>query len=1250
MNALSPIKRRALSSTALKGSGGLFGGGSSSGGSTAVADTLQAVTYASAVDLLCEGPIAGFTRPGYQSFYLNGTAIQNADGSFGQFTPPVQAPNTTAYNPAYNFPYIQIDYRLGLPNQSAMAGFPGVEASISNGSQVTYYTPIIVSIEDLTADTVRVTMSVQALYATQANSGDVVAYEVAYAMDIQQVDGPWITYTDVFNGKTTTTFAQDTQFPLPGVGPWNLRIRRLTPDDLTGSTPTSGSTTSPLFFTAYTTIQSRRYAYPDSAIVGMTLRGNDFGGKIPVRTYEIAGLVISIPSNYDPNKRTYSGVWDGTFKTSWSNNPAWILYDILTNDRYGLGRFMAPFLPDKWSFYSIGQYCDVSIPDGFGGMEPRYTFNGPIPSGVGNRVQAWQAIQTIALTFHGMVFWGSGQVWAVADMPADPVGPVITQAHVIGGLFTYSGIALKARHLQALITWNDPNQQYQAQVELVQDLGSQSWNQTSVQLTGCTSRGQAHRHGKWILDTEKNATQTVTFSVSWELASLVPGDIIQVADPIWAGIRSGGRIAGIVAVGSPPTVSAVTLDQAYTFQVGKDYQLTIVMPDGTLSTQDITNATGTTASITLAGALSGVPLVGAGFVITGDVTPTLWRVLANKETAENIFEVTALQHDPTKYDRIELGIQLAVPNYTVLNNSTPAPPTGVTAQEFVISLNGTAQTRDVISWTPAQDSRVATYNVQYIDSVGTLHLLGSTSANSFDIMNLAPGIYTFQVQSVDFVGRVSVFVSSVPINFLGLMEPPDDITGFQLAVLGDQTQFTWNPCQTPNFGWYRIRWSPLLTGVVWGTAQLLADNIPGPSYQIPTVSGTYLVKAVTLQGVESLDPDVIVTTLDNSNVINIVQTYEEDPNWNGDFSFTESVDNCLQLTSLDLMVNWVTLSSLNVMGYNGIGFVNEGTYTFAETLDLGAVFTSRISGLLQAFGLLITDTMDTWPTLSSQVNLSGAVATDWAIAMNYRTTNDDPNNPVNIVPAPYNFLDPSWTVSSIVILPGIISPTGHYNAYTLTAGAANGFLAWFFSLASGNYQSSLWIRRRSGSGIIYLVDAAGNDVPVALTSTWQRFSVHNGPATTGLWGVQLATSGDAIDVYEPFLEIYPSVQPSWSTWQSLIVTQATFRAIQWQLVLQSFNKAVTPRVVQAGVTVDMPDEQFTGNNIECPIGGLTIVFDYVMKVLSTLQIAGMDLQQGDYYTIAGKTPGGFTIEWFNSSNVSVDRIFDYHALGYGKGS
>jgi len=490
------------------------------------AATLFSRATAQIVDLLCEGEIEGLldsVDPG-KSIYFDEVLVQNADGTF-------------------NFEGVTIQTRVGTPSQTAVQGFDAVESSVSVSQEVTDVSSPQFTITEESIDALRIIIQLPSLMIQNTENGDLLPHTVGISIEVSENDSGGV-FTEIVNneitGKTKSAYQRAYRIDLSSYTvaandyPLIFKISRTTPE------ATETTTQDQIFVDSYVEIQEQKFEYPDSAYVAITVDSELFGGKIPKRSYEIQGLKIQHPSNYDPETRVYTGIWDGTFSEGYCNNPAWVMYDMLTNSRYGLGDDIDASQVDKAALYQIGIYCDELVDDGKGGQEPRFTLNAVITQ----RKEAYTVLNAIASVFRGMAFWSAGGVSFSNDQPKDPVR-IVTNANVKDGDFTYSGVGLKARHSAVLVTWNDPLDFYRQQIEVVEDpdlIQRFGWRQLELVAFGTTSRAQAIRMGKWILQAESTETETVTYEAGWDHADTTPGQIIQISDEHRVGSRIAGRV------------------------------------------------------------------------------------------------------------------------------------------------------------------------------------------------------------------------------------------------------------------------------------------------------------------------------------------------------------------------------------------------------------------------------------------------------------------------------------------------------------------------------------------------------------------------------------------------------------------------------------------------------------------------------------------------------------------------------------
>jgi predicted phage tail protein len=647
----------------IEGAGGGGGGGGAKGGgggghvAREAPNNLRSRAVVRIIDVLGEGPIAGLVD-GAKSIYFNNTPLQAADGT-------------------WNFKGVTWEVRTGEPDQDPVSGYPAAEQSSVVNLKVTASSPVTQTVTSATATAVRVTIRIPALYE-QATSGDLnPAPNLAYTVMVRPVAGAWTTVADelITNGKCTSPYERSHRFDLPysATNSWDVRVTRVTAD--AGSVTIANET----WWAALDLITDHRLIYPNTAYIALTIDSEAFGSMLPTRSYDIKGLLVQVPLNYDPVARTYAttgpgttaGTWNGTsWKLAWTDNPAWALWDLITSTRYGAGLSSSALSATKWDLYDIAQYCDASVPTGFagGGTEARYTLN----ASVVDQEDAYRLLQKFVSNFRGMFYWAGGSLCFSADKPASPV-KLLNQASVLDGRFDYESTSLASRHNAARVAWRDPGDSWAGAVEVVEDYTRTTLpgrRVADIVAFGSTSRGQSHRMGKWLIDAENGQPETVNFGVSIENMDMRPGDVVAVADDSYAGLRMGGRVRG------GNTTTRIYLDSEVTFTAGT-WTISVVLPDGTVAQDRTITTTGTAAGasyVNLSAALSAVPQPGTPFILkSAAVAPRQFRVVGMVERARGEFGVVALAHDPTKFDRIEQNIILPEPSYSVLQDLVTGP-------------------------------------------------------------------------------------------------------------------------------------------------------------------------------------------------------------------------------------------------------------------------------------------------------------------------------------------------------------------------------------------------------------------------------------------------------------------------------------------------------------------------------------------------------------------------------------------------
>lgn len=791
------------------------------------------------------------------------------------------------------------------------------------------------------------------------------------------------TPSSTVKGKTTSKYERSHRLKLTGEAPWDVRVRRINLDASTVAVQND------IYWESYTEIIDGKFRYPNSAIVGVRIDSSQFN-NIPSRAYDLKLIKVKIPSNYDPITRVYTGVWDGTFNVAWSDNPAWCFYDLLTNDRYGLGEFIPEAQVDKWTLYAIGRYCDELVDDGFGNQEPRFTCNIYMQT----REEAYNVINSMASIFRGMPYWSSGSITLGYDAPSDPVYQ-FTNANVIDGSFNYSGSAVKARHTVALVSWNDPEDFYRQKVEYVENADGISRYgiiQTEIVAVGCTSRGQANRVGRWLLYTEQSETEIVNFKTGLEGHALRPSQIIQVADEMRAGTRRGGRI-------SSATTTAITVDMNVSGISGiTSGTLSVILPDGTLETKNI--STVSTNVITVSSAFSDTPASNAVWMVqTSSVEAQTYRVISVIE-AEDGLEVSALAHDPDKYALVEDGLTLSPRSISALS-IVPDPPTNLSVSETLYEQGAEVKVLVTLSWTPAATAN--SYIVSYRINNGNFITLPNTTAASIDIRDTTDGIYTFKVSSVNAINKRSI-PTELTSTIYGKTLPPEDVTNFSINVVGSQAYLTWDAVGDLDLDHYIIRHSRSTSGAIYSKSVDLISKVPRPAvFAIaPAMTGTYFIKAVDKSGYESANATEIVALIENIKDLNIIETITESPSFSG--SKVECLVNEEGLLVLDTASNFDDITGLfdDAEGdFDGGGGTTstEGTYYFdcggLGYVDLGSSYTSRITAILDVdridYTNLFDDRTGNFDDATGLFDGDPSTYSDTNVELYVATTDDDPS-------------------------------------------------------------------------------------------------------------------------------------------------------------------------------------------------------------------------------------------------------------------
>lgn len=700
-----------------------MGKGSSKGHTPREAkDNLKSTQLLSVIDAISEGPVEG-PVDGLKSVLLNSTPVLDSEG------------NT-------NIAGVTVVFRAGEQEQTPPEGFESSGSETVLGTEVKYDTPITRTITSANIDRLRFTFGVQALVET-TSKGDRNPSEVRLLVQIQR-NGGWVTEKDItIKGKTTSQYLASVVVDNLPPRPFSIRMRRMTPDSTTDQLQNK------TLWSSYTEIIDVKQCYPNTALVGVQVDSEQFGSQQVSRNYHLRGRILQVPSNYNPQTRQYSGIWDGTFKPAYSNNMAWCLWDMLTHPRYGMGKRLGAADVDKWALYVIGQYCDQSVPDGFGGTEPRIACNAYLTT----QRKAWDVLSDFCSAMRCMPVWNGQTLTFVQDRPSDKVW-TYNRSNVVmpddGAPFRYSFSALKDRHNAVEVNWIDPNNGWETATELVEDtqaIARYGRNVTKMDAFGCTSRGQAHRAGLWLIKTELLETQTVDFSVGAEGLRHVPGDVIEICDDDYAGISTGGRV---LAVNSQ--TRTLTLDREITLPSSGTTLISLVDGEGNPVSVEVQSVTdGVKVKV------SRVPDGVAEYSVWGLKLPTLrqrlFRCVSIRENDDGTYAITAVQHVPEKEAIVDNGAHFDGDQSGTVNGVTPPAVQHLTAE--VTADSGEYQV--LARWDTPKVVKGVSFMLRLTvaadDGSERLVSTARTTETTYRFRQLALGRYTLTVRAVNARGQ-----------------------------------------------------------------------------------------------------------------------------------------------------------------------------------------------------------------------------------------------------------------------------------------------------------------------------------------------------------------------------------------------------------------------------------------------------------------------------------------------------------------
>lgn len=680
-------------------------------------DDLLSVAKLKLLLAISEGEIQGDLTA--QQIFLNDTQLANDDGT-------------------YNFTGVVWDWRKGTQDQTYIQGMPEVDNELAVGVTVTQSAPWTRQYTNLSLDAIRLKLSLPVQYQYKDN-GDMVGTVTQYAIDLSTDGGSWVEVVNAsFNGKTTSEYQRDHRIDLPkATTGWAIRVRRITAD----STSTKLINAFKVF--SFAEVIDSKLRYPNTALLYVEVDASQFNGQAPKITCKPKGKLVRVPTTYDPVSRTYSGVWQGDFKYAYTNNPAWIFYDLVLDKIYGMGTRVDASMIDRWELYSIAQYCDEMVPNGAGGTEPRFTCNVFIQS----QQDAYTVLKDIAAIFRGITFWGNSQIFVNADVPqvdADgnvDVDFVYHAANVVEGLFTYAGGSYKNRYSSCQTSYSDPANHFSDTVESVYDselVARYGVRELTLTAIGCTSQSEAHRRGRWaLLSNAKDGT--VSFGVGLDGYIPIPAEIIGVADPFRSGKQNGGRISAVNG-------RSVKLDRAIDYVAGD--RLVVNLPDGTAQTRTIASVSSDKQTVTVSTNFRMTPQAGAVWAIDSDnLAIQYFRVTSVSSNGDGTFTVAGVQHDPNKYRYIDDGVRIEPAPITVTPVSVLKAPANIKISEVSFVEQGLSVSSMQVTWDRVEGA--ISYVAQWRKDKGDWINVAVTSAQGFSIQGIYTGVYDVRVRGVN---------------------------------------------------------------------------------------------------------------------------------------------------------------------------------------------------------------------------------------------------------------------------------------------------------------------------------------------------------------------------------------------------------------------------------------------------------------------------------------------------------------------
>ena len=1166
-------------------------------------DSLSSKQFATIVDVLSEGEIEGFPSA---AAFTKGTANYNKaalkDVYLGK-TPVLRASaDPTNTQPTdFNFQDVEFEPRFGTNNQTFIPGITNIETETNVNVKVEADTPVSRQITNSSVNALRVTVRFNSLQKFESN-GDINGAEVGLTIQIIQNNGTTTTpISDTVRGRTSSTYNRDYRINL-GTGlnfPITVRVNRTTADS---DDPTK--LRNEFSFQSFTEIIDEQRPYPDIAHVALRFDSEQFS-SVPGRMYKVRGVKIKIPHNgtveASTGRITYSGTFNGTLTTTkvWCSDPAWILFDLLTNTRYGLGDHITEAQLDKFAFYSASVYCSTLVDDGLGGQEPRFSCNTILQS----RQDAYEVVNSLTSVMRAISFWSVGSLTISQDRPTDP-SYLFNLANVTEEGFGYSGTSLKTRSTAVSVSYFDMDNQT-LDFETVEDTAAQTkYGVIHKKITGfgCTSRGQAARLGKFILFEEQNSTETINFTSGLAEGIIVrPGQVIEVNDPVRAGLRRGGRIKSA-------TTTAITVDDTENTDLDatNNPTLSVILSDGSVETKNVSSISG--AVITVSSAFSSAPNSNSVWILQNTTLQTTqWRVVSVTEDKDN-YSIVATSYHSGKYSHIEDGLVLPERNTTILN-ALKASPSNLTAVEQFYVENQEAKVKIITNWDAVPG--VSQYKIQYRRN-NENYKTATVSRTDFEVLDTTEGDYEFRVFSLNAALETSPTPSVREIAAVGKTAIPLDPTGITVEPVSDQfVRLRFNQSTDIDVihgGNVVVRHTPE-TGIT-GTFANSTDIIPALAGNIsetlvPALTGKYSIKFRDDGGRLSQNAAQIIVTQPDPQPNQVIFTEREDtdvPPFQGEKvrTFYDSTFDGLLLQGTTLFDDIPDFDAEPSVDFSG-DIASSGSYEFKDKIDLGAVFNLTLKRRFITSGIYINDLFDSRAGLIDTWTDFDGISADAVNAKLLVATTDS---------------DPATSTS------GTYAQSG--TTITITKSS--------HGLTLGQF---VVVDFTSGTGIDenYEIKSVPNTNSFTLTGTTSQTT--NGNCTFGAGFTQFNTFANGEYTGRGFK--FRTELTSDDVAQNINVSELGYEG-SIKRRTETVNTSIASGT--SAKTVIFQNPFFTGT---AALNSSTTAF------LPTVGITLEGAVSGDYFKITSITGTQFVIEVRDVNNNFKNLNFKYTAIGFGKG-